>query len=467
MMEEKYVSPILDRIRKENFESDLSLAHDLAVKYVNQVDNMRAFPDEEAIRNLSMFDEDLSEEPENTRDILSKLDKYGSPATVAQTGGRYFGFVCGGILPTALCSKWIGDAWDQNSALFVLSPIASKLEQVCEKWVRDLLKLPNDTVAGFVSGSSVAIICGLLAGRNYLLNNLGYDVTKQGLFNAPEIKVIVSEEAHSTVIKALSILGLGNAKIIRIPSDEQGRISADKITDLDSKTLLVLQAGNVNSGAFDDFDTICKKAKGTGAWVHVDGAFGLWAAASEKMNHLTKGMELADSWSADAHKTLNAPYDNGIILCRHKEVLVNAMHMTGSYIIYNENRDGMLYTPEMSRRARGIDFWATLKGLGKNGVSQLVEELHSKAKYFSQLLEQGGLEILNDVVFNQVLVRYVSDSKTEALIKGIQESGVCWLGGAKWEGKAVMRISVCSYKTSYEDIEKSAKEILRLAKELK
>ena len=467
MMEERYVSPILDRIRKENFESDLSLAHELAVKYVKQVDNMRAFPDEEAIRNLSMFDEDLSEEPENTREILSKLDKYGSPATVAQTGGRYFGFVCGGIIPTALCSKWLGDVWDQNSALFVLSPIASKLEQVCEKWVRDLLKLPNDTVAGFVSGSSVAILCGLLAGRNYLLNNLGYDVTKQGLFNAPEIKVIVSEEAHSTVIKALSILGLGNARVIKIPSDEQGRISTDKITDLDNKTLLVLQAGNVNSGAFDDFDTICKKAKGTGAWVHVDGAFGLWAAASEKMNHLTKGMELADSWSADAHKTLNAPYDNGIILCRHKEALVNAMHMTGSYIIYNENRDGMLYTPEMSRRARGIDFWATLKGLGKNGVSQLVEELHSKAKYFSELLEQGGLEILNDVVFNQVLVRYDNDIKTEALIKRIQESGVCWLGGAKWEGKAVMRISVCSYKTSYEDIEKSANEILRLAKELK
>jgi len=465
-MEKKFISPILDNIRKQNFESDLSLAHDLTMKYVKQVDNMRVFPDGEAIRNLSMFDEDLSEEPEKASVILSKLDKYGSPATVAQTGGRYFGFVCGGILPTALCSKLIADAWDQNSALFVLSPIASKMEQVCEKWLRDLLRLPNDTVAGFVSGSSVAILCGLLAGRNYLLNNMGYDVTKEGLFNAPQIKVVVSEEAHSTVIKALSIIGLGNARIIKIPSDEQGRIRADKINELDDKTLLILQAGNVNSGAFDDFASICKNAKEKGAWIHVDGAFGLWAAASEKMSHLIKGMELADSWSADGHKTLNAPYDNGIILCRHKEVLVNAMHMTGSYIIYNENRDGMLYTPEMSRRARGIDLWATLKGLGKKGVAELVEELHSKAEYFSQLLEEGGLQILNDVVFNQVLVHFENDSKTEALIKRVQESGVCWLGGAKWSGKSVMRISVCSYKTSYEDIEKSANDILRIAKEL-
>lgn len=466
MVEKKFVSPILDKIRNYNFESDLKLAYDSTVKYVNHVDNMRVFPDEEAIRNLSIFDEDLSEEPENTREILSKLDKYGSPATVAQTGGRYFGFVNGGILPSALCSKWISDAWDQNSALFVMSPIASKMEQICEKWLKDLFKLPNDTVAGFVSGSSTASLCGLLAGRNYLLNNMGYDVTKEGLFNAPQIKVIVSEEAHSTIFKALSIIGLGNARIIKVPSDEQGRIITDEIPELDDKTLLILQAGNVNSGAFDDFATICKNAKESGAWIHVDGAFGLWAAASEKMNDLTKGFELADSWSVDAHKTLNAPYDNGIILCRHRDVLVNAMHMTGSYIIYNENRDGMLYTPEMSKRARAIDLWATLKGLGKNGVSELVEELHSKAKYFSQLLEDGGLQILNDVVFNQVLVHYDNDNKTEALIKGIQESGVCWLGGAKWLGKSVMRISVCSYKTSYADIEKSANEILRIAKGL-
>ena len=466
MIEKNYVSPILDKIRNDNFENDLKLAHALAVEYINKVDDMRVYPDEEAIKNLSMFDEDLADEPESTGEILNKLDKYGSPATVAQTGGRYFGFVCGGILPASLCSKWLTDVWDQNAALFVLSPVTSKIEDVCEKWLKDLLGLPDNTFAGFVSGSSTASLCGLIAGRNYLLSNMGYDVTKEGLFNAPEIKVIVGEGTHSTIYKTLSIIGLGNARVIIVPSDEQGCIIADKIPELDDKTLLILQAGNVNSGAFDDFNTICKKANKAGAWIHVDGAFGLWAATSKKMNHLTKGFELADSWSIDAHKTLNAPYDNGIILCRHKDVLVNAMHMTGSYIIYNDNRDGMLYTAEMSRRARAIDLWACLKGLGKNGVSELVEELHSKAKYFSKLLEYGGLQILNKVVFNQVLVRYDNDNKTKALVKGVQESGVCWLGGAEWLNKSVMRISVCSYKTSYEDIEKSAKEILKIAKEL-
>lgn len=467
MAQKIYVSPILDKIRKYNYESDLKLAHDLAIKYVNKVDNMRVFPDEEAIGNLSVFEEDLSEEPESNSEILKKLDLYGSPATVAQTGGRYFGFVNGGILPSALCSKWITDAWDQNPALFVISPITSKIEEVCEKWIRDLLGLPKNTVAGFVSGSSTATLCGLVAGRNYLLNNMGYDVVKEGLFNAPEIKVIVGEGAHSTVYKALSIIGLGNDRLIKVPSDSQGRVIVDKIPELDDKTIIIIQAGNVNSGAFDDFTTICKKANEAGAWVHVDGAFGLWASACPEMDILTKGLELADSWSVDGHKTLNAPYDNGIILCKHKDVLVNAMHMTGSYIIYNENRDGMLYTTEMSRRARAIDLWATLKGLGKNGVSELVRELHRKAKYFSDLLRDGGLEILNEVVFNQVLVHYDNDEKTQALIKGIQESGVCWLGGSKWLGKSVMRISVCSYKTTYEDIEESADEILKIARKLR
>ncbi len=466
MVEKKYVSPILDKLRTESFENDLELAHHLAVSYLKQVDDMRVYPDETDIKNLDVFNEALAAEPESTNKLLHKLAEYGSPATIAQTGGRYFGFVCGGILPAALCSKWLTDAWDQNAGVFVLSPIASKIEAVCENWLKELLALPDDTVAGFVSGSSTASLCGLVAARNYLLTNMGYDVTKDGLFNAPPIKVIVGAEAHATIYKALSIIGLGAARVITIPSDGQGRIVAEQIPELDDKTLLILQAGNVNTGAFDDFSAICKKANKAGAWVHVDGAFGLWAAASEKMKHLTKDVALADSWSVDAHKTLNAPYDNGIVLCRHKEALVRAMHMTGSYIIYNENRDGMLYTAEMSRRARAIDLWAALKGLGKKGVAQLVEELHSKAKYFAELLQAGGLEILNDVVYNQVLVHYDNDSKTEAVIKGVQQSGVCWLGGAKWSGKSVMRISVCSYKTSYEDIEKSAQEILRIAKAL-
>lgn len=462
-----YISPILEKIRNESFEQDLNLAHEMAVQYINEVDNMRVYPDKDTIDNLNVFEEELSNEPQKTVDILKQLNTYGSPATVAQTGRRYFGFVCGGILPAALSTKWLTDTWDQNPAMFVLSPVTSKIEDVTEKWLIDLLRLPKETVAGYVSGSSTATIIGLTTGRNLLLKNLGYDVIKNGLKDAPEIKIVIGEGAHSTVYKALSIIGLGNNKLIKVPTDEQGRMRADKMPELDNKTLVILQAGNVNSGAFDNFEEICFRANQAGAYVHIDGAFGLWTAANKRFNHLTKGIELADSWTMDGHKTLNTPYDNGIVLCKHKEMLIQSMHMTGSYIIYSENRDGMLYTSEMSRRARAIDLWATLKGLGKNGVSELVWELHQKAIYFSELLKDGGLEILNDVVFNQALVRFESDEKTELLINEVQKSGVCWLGGAKWDGKSVMRISVSSYKTTYTDIEISANDIMRIANKIR
>ncbi len=458
-----YRSPILEKIRNTNFEEDLIMAHKMAVEYIDKVDGMRVYPDEQSIRNLKAFDEELPDEPEKTSEILKQLNTYGSPATVAQTGGRYFGFVCGGILPSALSSKWLTDAWDQNPAMYVLSPVVSKIEDVTEKWIVDLLKLTAETVAGYVGGSSAATVIGLATGRNMLLNNLKYDVVKKGLMNSPEIKVALGDAAHSTVYKALSIIGFGNERVVRVPTDAQGRMRVDKIPELDSRTILILQAGNVNSGAFDDFEKICPVAKEAGAYVHVDGAFGLWAAANEKFIHLTKGVELADSWSVDGHKTLNAPYDNGIILCRHKEALVNSMHMTGAYIVLSDERDGMFYTSEMSRRARAVDLWATLKGLGKRGVAELVWELHQKAVYFSKLLEEGGLQILNDVVFNQVLVRYETDEKTNILIRKVQESGVCWLGGSVWNDKSVMRISVSSYKTTYGDIEISAREIIKIS----
>ena len=462
-----FKSPILENIRNKSFEEDLDTAHKMAMEYINKVDNMRVYPNQKAINNLKFFDEKLSDEPVETFEILKQLHTYGSPATVAQTGGRYFGFVCGGILPSALSSKWLTDTWDQNPALYVLSPVTSKIEAVTEEWIKDLLKLPKETVVGYVSGSSTATIIGLTTGRNYLLKNLGYDAVKNGLTKAPEIKVILGEGTHSTVYKALSIIGLGNDNIIKVPADEQGKIRVDKIPDLDNKTLIVLQAGEVNSGAFDNFEKICLKANQAGSYVHVDGAIGLWAAANKKFNHLTKGIELADSWSVDGHKTLNTPYDNGIILCRHKEMLINSMHLSGSYIVLSDHRDGMFYTAEMSRRSRAIDLWATLKGLGKTGVSELMWELHKKAVYFSEILKTGGLEVLNDVVYNQVLIRFQSDEKTDLLIQGIQESGVCWLGGTKWKNKSVMRISVSSYKTTYEDIDISAEKILKIANNLR
>lgn len=466
MKKHYFNSEIVKKLRETDFRGDLDLARDLSASYIQNVNVRPVFPTETNLMNIKHFNEDLPALPEKTENILGMLDKYGSPATVAQTGGRYFGFVNGGILPSALTAKWLVDTWDQNAALSVMSPIASKIEEVCEKWLKELLNLPEETVAGFVGGSSTATLCGLTAGRNHLFNQLGYDVAKKGLFNAPDLKVVVGDQAHSTIYKALSIIGLGSERIIKVPSDNQGRMTAENLPPLDNQTLLILQAGNVNSGAFDDFEKICSIANEAGAWIHVDGAFGLWARASRSMDALTKGLDRADSWSVDAHKTLNAPYDNGIILCKHKESLVNAMHLTGSYILYSDNRDGMLYTPEMSRRARAIELWATLKGLGKVGVAELIEELHDKAVYFSDLLKAEGLEIVNDIVFNQVLVHYKDNERTELLIKKVQESGVCWMGGAQWAGKSVMRISVSSYKTSYEDIDISAKEIVKIAKEM-
>lgn len=458
---------ICDSLREEALDFNLfEHAKNHAIDYMNSVLEKPVFPDEKAIEGLKIFREPLQEGHTSPYEIIDMLHENGSSATVAQTGGRYFGFVNGGIVPSALAAKWLSDTWDQNSALYVISPVASVLEEVCEKWLVDLFNLPEGTAAGFVGGSSTATLCGLTAGRNYLLEQSGYDVSKKGLFSAPEIRVILGEGTHSTVYKALSILGLGSERLIKVPMDSQGRIKADALPVLDNRTLLILQAGNVNSGAFDDFETICIKARDAGSWVHVDGAFGLWAAASEKLKHLVKGMELADSWSVDAHKTLNAPYDNGIILCRRRGALTNALHMTGSYIIYSSNRDGMLYTPDMSRRARIVELWATLKSLGRKGVSELVEDLHEKAVYFAKSLGDKGFIIKNEVCFNQVLASLGSSDATEKALKLIQESGECWCGGAKWHNESVIRISVCSYRTTYEDIDRSVNAFYKAKEKL-
>lgn len=457
---------ICDHLREEALDMTLfEQAKINSLDYMSKVLDQPVFPNQKDIDGLNIFKEPLQDEPCSAHDIINKLHNFGSPATVAQTGGRYFGFVNGGIVPAALASKWLSDTWDQNAALYVISPIASVLEDICEKWLIDLFSLPEGTAAGFVGGSSTATLCGLTAGRNYLLKQLGYDVSKNGLFDAPKIRVILGEGAHSTIYKALSILGLGSERLIKVPSDAQGRIIADAVPELDNHTLLILQAGNVNSGAFDDFEELCKKARNAGAWVHVDGAFGLWAAASDKLRHLAKCVELADSWSVDAHKTLNAPYDNGIALCRHRDALTQALHMTGSYIIYSENRDGMLYTPDMSRRARIVELWATLKSLGRKGVSELVEDLHHKAQYFAKALEQNGYKIKNDICFNQVLASLGESHLTEKALKLIQDSRECWCGGAKWENEAVIRISVCSYRTTYEDIDRCVKAFVKAKKE--
>ena len=425
-----------------------------AFDYLDGVFDRSPFPSEAALAGLAAFDEPLPAAPGDPAEMLRLLHAHGSPATVASTGGRYFGFVVGGTLPPVLAAKWLADAWDQNAAMYVLSPVTGKLETLCQKWLIDLLRLPAESVAGFVSGSSMSTLCGLAAGRYELLRRAGWDVNAQGLFGAPPIRVVLGAEAHSTVFKALALLGLGKDRVEMVPVDEQGRMRADQIPALDQRTLVIAQAGNVNSGAFDPLNSICDLAQAAGAWVHIDGAFGLWAAASPAQRHLVEGLEKADSWSVDAHKTLNAPYDGGIVLCRHGEALVAAMQLTGSYIIYSENRDGMLYTSDMSRRGRGIELWATLKTLGRSGVEELVDGLCARAQQAAKGLKAAGFQVLNEVVFNQVLVAGDTPDQTAAVLKGLQRSGEAWCGGAKWQGQPVVRISVCSWATTPEDIDR-------------
>lgn len=436
---------------KTLFEQARCYAYD----YMDKVSERNVFPTRQALQSLSLLRERMPERPGDPAEILNLLHTVGSPATVTQTGGRYFGFVCGGAIPMALAAKWLSDVWDQNAALYVMSPVTSELESLCESWIVSLLGLPEDTAAGLVSGTSTALLCALLAARNELLKRTGWDVNSKGLFGAPEFRVIVGEQAHASVFKALSFIGLGRDRITLVPADDQGHMIAEKVPRLDENTLLILQAGNVYSGVFDPFDILCSQAAQARAWVHVDGAFGLWAAACRSTAHLTCGMEKADSWSVDAHKTLNVPYDCGIVLCRNRQHLASAMQATGSYIAYSEERDGMRYTPEMSRRARAVELWATLKVLGHEGVDALVEGLYARARQFADELHSQGFRILNDVVFNQVLVACETPEMTEKTLKAVQASGTCWCGGSVWKGEPVIRISVCSWATTALDVERS------------
>ena len=430
-------------------------AQTYAYNYADNAFKRNVFPTDTAIKNLEEFIEDMPDVPGDPAEILRQLHEYGSPATVSQIGGRYFGFVNGSVIPVSLAARWLSDFWDQNTALYVMSPIAAKLEEITESWLRKLFGLQEGVVAGFVSGTSPAIFCGLAAARYRVFKNKHWDINKKGLNGAPKVRVITGRQAHGSVLKAIALLGFGIENIEWVDTDAQGRIIPSKIPELDESTILILQAGNVSSGSFDPFDDICSKANRANAWVHIDGAFGLWAAGSKGLKHLTKGIEKANSWSVDGHKTLNTPYDNGIVLCNDQEALVQALQASGSYIAYSEKRDGMLYTPEMSRRARISELWAALKFRGKDGVDELVFGLHERAVQIGHELATNGFKLLNDVVFNQVLVACDDDEITNRTMHHIQKSGECWAGGARWQGKAVIRISVCSWATTKEDIKRS------------
>ncbi|MCF8174628.1 MAG: aminotransferase class V-fold PLP-dependent enzyme [Burkholderiaceae bacterium] len=443
---------MFDQLRDQRL---LDQARVCAGEYLDDSLRRPVAPSAQARAGLQAFREALPEEPASGEDILKLLHGFGAPATLASTGGRYFGFVNGGVLPAALAAKWLADTWDQNAALAIMSPIAAELETVCESWLVDLLQLPAGTAAGFVTGTSTATLCGLATGRNVLLKRLSWDADADGLFGAPPLRVVLGAQAHASVGKALGVLGLGKARVELAPADAQGRMIPEHMPALDDHCLVLAQAGNVNSGAFDDLARIGALAQNAGAWLHVDGAFGLWAAGSARHRHLMRGAELADSWSADAHKTLNAPYDCGIILCRRREALTEALQASASYLLGSGQRDGMHLTLDMSRRARAIELWATLKALGRRGVEDLVDRLCSHAQRFAAGLAAQGFRVLNEVVFNQVLVACATAEATQATLARIQQSGECWCGSAVWNGEPVIRISVCSWASTEDDIDRS------------
>lgn len=433
------------------------------IHYLAGVNARSVAPLPDAVTALERFREPLPAAPTDPVQVLAMLDEIGSPATVASAGGRYFGFVTGGSLPATVAASWLATAWDNNVGVTVMSPVAAKLEEVALDWLVDLFGLPADTGAGFVTGATMANFTGLAAARHALLARQGWDVEAQGLFGAPPLTVVVGDEVHISLLKALSLLGLGRERVVRVPVDAQGRMRADALPALDEQTILCVQAGNVNTGAIDPLAQLCVAAHQVGAWVHVDGAFGMWAAVAPARAYLTLGLGEADSWATDAHKWLNVPYDSGLVFCRNPAHIRQAMAAQAAYLVQSETRDPDAFTPELSRRARGVEVWAALRSLGRAGLADLIERNCRYATRFATGLTAAGYTILNEVTLNQVLVSFGDDSTTRRIISAIQAEGTCWAGATTWHGHAAMRISVSSWVTTAEDVERSLEAIIQIA----
>lgn len=441
----------------------LLAAADRAACYLEGLAHRRVSPSPEAIQRLSELDGSLPDQPTDPQAVLALLDEVGSPATVATAGSRFFGFVIGGSLPVTVAANWLAGAWDQNVGLSVASPTGAALEEISLRWLLDMLKLPPESAGAFITGATVANFTAIAAARHAVLQQVGWDVEAQGLFGAPPITVIVSAEAHASLIKSLGLLGLGRERVIKVPVDGQGRMRADALPSISGPTIVCIQAGNVNTGAFDPAREIITHAHDAGAWVHVDGAFGLWAAAAPKRAFLVDGVSEADSWATDAHKWLNVPYDSGLAFVRDPKALQSAMALTAAYLPQTDRREPSQFTPELSRRARGVEIWAALRTLGREGLADLVERNCVYAARFAGGLQAAGYEILNDVLLNQVLVSFGDPDRTLRVIEAIQNDGTCWCGGTIWQGKTAMRISVSSWATTEADVERSLDAMIRAA----
>ena len=438
-------------------------AADAGARYLASVDRRPVAPDGAMRENLSALCGPLPEHSTDPEKVMALLADHGSPGTVASAGRRYFGFVTGGTLPAALGANVLAAAWDQNAGLEVMSPAAAVLEQTAADWVLDVLGLPPAAAVGFTTGATMGNLAALAAARHAVLTQAAWNVEEDGLFGAPSITVIVGDEVHVSLLKALSLLGLGRSRVVRVPVDRGGRMRADQLPAIAGPTIVCLQAGNVNSGGFDPLAELCERAHAAGAWIHIDGAFGLWALAAPAYAQLAKGASLADSWATDAHKWLNVPYDCGLAIVRDAEMLRAAMAATAAYLIASDTRDVLALVPEMSRRARGIEVWAALRSLGRHGVGELVEGCCRLAKRFADGLSQAGFEILNEVVLNQVLVAFGDAERTLRVIAAVQREGTCWCGGTVWQERHAMRISVSSWATTEADVDQSIAAITRIA----
>ena len=438
---------------------------ELAADYLDTLGDRPVFPGVTPEQLRAALGGPLPDDPLPGEQVVEELVAGAEPGVVAMGSGRYFGFVIGGGLPAALAADWLTSAWDQNAGLYVGGPSASVVEQITRDWLLELLGLPGESSIGFVTGAQVAHVTGLAAARWHVLDAVGWDVGREGLTGAPRIRVLVGEQGHVTVDRALRLLGLGAP--MTVGADDQGRMKPDALAEAlagaAGPTIVCAQAGEVNTGSFDPLPAIAELSRDAGAWLHVDGAFGIWAAVSPRLRHLVSGIELADSWTTDAHKWLNVPYDSGIVLCAHPESHRNAMSVTASYLMQDEGarrvRDEMDWVPEFSRRARGFAVYAALRSLGRSGVVELVERCCDAATRFSEaIVELPGVEVLNDVVLNQVLFRFESDEQTDEALRQVQASSRVWLSGTTWNGRKAIRVSVSNWQTGDEEIDLAVSE---------
>jgi glutamate/tyrosine decarboxylase-like PLP-dependent enzyme len=450
-------------------EDVLGLTAGYAAQFLSSLDERPVRPSASFETLLDAFGGTLPDEGSEDAQVVADLVAAAEPGVVGTQTGRYFGFVIGSALPAAVAADWLATAWDQNGFSVVTSPAAAAVEDVAARWTAELLGLPGDVSGGFVTGAQGANTTALAAARQHVLARAGWDVGREGLNGAPHVRVLAGAERHVTIDRSLRLLGLGTACLELVPADRQGRMLARALREVlaagDRPAIVCAQAGNVNTGAFDPLDEVADACEKVGAWLHVDGAFGLWAAASPRYRHLVAGSERADSWGTDAHKWLNVPYDSGLVFCRHADAHAESMAVSASYLQRGGGRSPSDWVPESSRRARGFAVWAALRALGRSGVADLVDRCCAHARAFAELLgAQADVEILNEVVLNQVLVRFGDDdATTREVVRRVQEGGTCWLGATDWQGRAAMRISVSSFRTTAHDVERSVAAILEAA----